>query len=242
MTMRKIVDKLINLFSQPEKTRILAFGSSNTERFLPGMHWFDCFELAIKNTYGRVHSCINTGVGGNTSSQMLERFEDDAARYCPHLAFITIGGNDSNPDPERNHTPEKFARNLQELYDRFETMGTLVIFQTYYAPDPDKIDSQHLKNFYELMDVVREVAVAKNAGLIDHFKRWESFRKAYPVEYKALMRDGFHVKPAGNLVLGADIARNFNAGFGSEYPEFWQQTFAVQQKMDQLGSLLSNKS
>jgi acyl-CoA thioesterase I len=232
--MQEIVDKLIELFKQPEKTRILAFGSSNTERFLPGMHWFDCFELALKHTYGRVHTCINTGVGGNTSSQLLERFEDDAARYLPHLAIITVGGNDSNPDLERNHTPEKFAAVLQELYERFTAMGTMVVYQTYYSPDPDQCDPQHIKNFYELMDVTRRVAAENNAGLVDHLKRWEAFRDAYPTAYKALMRDAFHVHPAGNMVLGADLARNFNAGFDTIYPEIWQETFAIQQKMDQL--------
>lgn len=233
--MQAIVDNLIELFKQPEKTRILAFGSSNTERFLPGMHWFDCFDLAVRNTYGRVHTCINTGVSGNSSSQLLARFEDDAARYKPHLTFITIGGNDSNPDPERNHTPKRFSENLQELYDRLTQMGSMVVFQTYYAPDPDLVDPEHLHNFYELMEVVRITASDNQAGLIDHLKRWESFRQAYQAEYKSLMRDGFHVNAEGNLVIGADIVRSFNAGFGSEHADFWRKAFAVQEKMDQLG-------
>ncbi len=231
--MQEIINKLKNLLKQPEKTRILAFGSSNTERFLPGMHWFDCLELAVKNSCeGRFHTCINTGVSGNTSSQLLERFVDDAERYKPHLVIITIGGNDSNPDPERNHSPELFAANLQELYDRFTAMGSLVVFQTYYSPDPDIIMSEHLNNFYALMKVVREVAEKNNTGLIDHLKRWEAFRIVETAQYKALMRDGFHVTPLGNKVIGLDLARAFGFRIGSEFPEELAEAYRIQKTMD----------
>ena len=33
--------------SEKRKFRIVAFGSSNTERFITGTHWFDCLDLAI---------------------------------------------------------------------------------------------------------------------------------------------------------------------------------------------------
>ena len=79
--MSTVIKDFIEGFSNKKRSRILSFGSSNTERYLPGLHWFDCFELALKQKYGRIHTCINTGLSGDTSRGLLERFEDDAAFF-----------------------------------------------------------------------------------------------------------------------------------------------------------------
>jgi CheY-like chemotaxis protein len=122
------------------KTRILAFGSSNTERFLPGMHWFDVFDLALQNRIGRIHQCLNTGIGGHTTRDLLARFEEDTAFFKPHLVFITVGGNDSNPD--RKITPDEFEANLVELHRRISSWGCAVVFQTYYAVNPAQVGEE----------------------------------------------------------------------------------------------------
>ena len=225
-----VIEAMKTRFRAGLKTRVLAFGSSNTEHFLPGMHWFDVFELAIRNTYGRPHTCINTGIGGHTSSDLLLRFEDDAAFFQPHLVFITIGGNDSNP--VRNLSEQQFERNLIELHRRFSSMGCAVVFQTYYAPDPAR--NGDLRPFYAYMDALRRVAAETKAGLIDHLKRWEPFRKAHPDRYLPLMHDGFHVNHRGNTVMGVDIGRHFGAPVAPDPSGLWDEALAIQQRMDAL--------
>ncbi len=212
-----------------ERTRILAFGSSNTERRLPGMHWFDCFELALHQHYGAKAHCINTGIGGNTTRDLLNRFDSDAAYYKPHAVFVTIGGNDCKP--EEGLTPEVFRANLNELWGRFDSMGTHVIFQTYYAVMSD--GSERYQNFYRNMDVVREVAKDVGASLIDHLTRWELLRLQRPELYEPLMDDAFHVNTRGNCVMGIDIARSFGWEIHPEYA-FWAEAILIQQVMDQL--------
>ena len=44
-------------FTTEPRTRIVAFGSSNTDRRITGMHWLDWLDLGIKQTFGRVHHC-----------------------------------------------------------------------------------------------------------------------------------------------------------------------------------------
>lgn len=121
MTSTLVRDAMVTRWQAKLKTRILAFGSSNTERFLPGMHWFDVLDLAICRTYGRIHHCIDTGIGGHTSADLLARFDDDATFYRPHLVIITIGGNDCNPD--KAISADAFRANLHELHRRFQLMG-----------------------------------------------------------------------------------------------------------------------
>ncbi len=226
-----MLEGILTRFRNGERTRILAFGSSNTEHFLPGMHWFDCLELAIKRKYGRVHTCINTGVGGDTAGKLLARFQDDAAMYRPHLAFVTVGGNDSFEN--NNVSLAAFRENLVEIQRRFADLGTLVVFQTYYGPYGD---AAVLERFYSYMDTVRAVARETGAGLIDHLARWRLFQQAYPALYQPLMQDGFHLNCRGNAVVGVDLARHFQAGLGGSDLLFWAEALHIQKLMDELAA------
>jgi len=210
------------------KVRILAYGSSNTERFLPGMHWFDVLEVALRDTYGRFHQCLNAGICGDTTRDLLARFDEDAARFSPDLAIITIGGNDSNP--ERQLSPEEFEANLGELRQRFSALGCVLIFQTYYAPDPAR--QGDLTAFREYMEIVRTVARRTESGLVDHLPRWEAFQEADYRGYLDLMLDGFHVNPLGNLVLGLNLSRELGARPADDAGGFWDEASRIRARMD----------
>ncbi len=229
--MSDIIGRTVERFKSGQRTRVLAFGSSNTERRVPGMHWFDCFELAVRK-YGLLHTCINTGIGGDTSRGLLQRFDEDAALYRPHLVFLTIGGNDSSPD--KNLSIQEFESNLLELHRRFSEMDCGVVFQTYYSPIPEGCEPVRLSAFYRYMDVVRKVAADSGSDLIDHLKRWELLRKTHPAKYLPMMLDGFHVNSRGNKLLGVDIARRFGAEFGNENLDCWGEALILQQLMDEL--------
>lgn len=211
------------------KTRILAFGSSNTERFLPGMHWFDVFDLALQNRMGRIHQCLNTGIGGHTTRDLLARFDEDAAFFKPHLAFITVGGNDSNPD--RKIMPDEFEANLVELHRRFSSWGCAVVFQTYYAVDPARVGEGHLAAFHAFMERVRAAASKTGAGLVDHLARWEILRQRHPERYLPLMQDGFHLNRRGNKLLGYDLADRFGLAPNLE-GDYWKECMELKALMD----------
>lgn len=230
MESNHILEAMQVRFKAQVRTRVLAFGSSNTQRRLPGMHWFDVFELAIHNTCGKILYCINTGIGGNATTDLLKRFDDDAGLYQPHLVFITIGGNDYI----RGMSETEFEVNLRELHRRFSNKGCMVVFQTYYSPDPAR--NGDLTLFYRLMDTVREVAKSTNSGLVDHLKRWELFRKAYPELYLKMMQDGFHVNCYGNMLMGLDIGRCFGAKVNTSVAPtgFWDESLKTQILIDNL--------
>ena len=200
-------DEMVRAVSGKDRIRILAFGSSNTERRICGMHWFDCLELAVKNKYGRVHHCVNSGVGGETSADLLARFDTDAAFYNPDVAVLTIGGNDSSP--ERDLNAAAFERNLFEIQREFDEMDCLVVFQTYYAPNKYELPEEENAAFEEYMEIVRSVAVETDSGLIDHLERWTPLRDENPEKYLELMLDPFHVNETGNLILGLRVAEEF---------------------------------
>jgi len=225
-----LIDQLKAEIPPSGKVRVLAFGSSNTERFLPGMHWFDILELALRDTYGRFHRCLNIGQCGDSSRDLLARFDEEAGAYRPHLTIITIGGNDSSP--AKDISPTQFNANLTELYQRFTEIGSHVLFQTYYAPDPAR--EGDLTQFRHYMDIVRNVARATGAGLIDHLPRWEALQRAYYARYLPLMHDGFHLNHRGNAVLGLDLARALGATPAIDALGYWDAALAIQNCMDEL--------
>lgn len=212
------------------KTRVVAFGSSNTQHIYPGMHWFDVFKMAIWNTYGHKLYCIDSGICGNTAYDLLERFDEDAALYQPHLVFITIGCNDGM----RGTSETGFLSNLYELHRRFTEKKCMVVFQTYYSINP--ASGTDASPFYRFMDIVREVAISTESGLVDNLIRWDLLRKVHPEIYLKMMHDEFHVNCYGNMLIGLDAARHFGATVdrASDPPGYWDETLKIQGIIDEL--------
>lgn len=230
--MNRFTDVIANL-KRGRTQRVLAFGSSNTARKLYGLHWFDCLDLAIAHQLGRNHRFINTGIGGNTTGQLLDRFDEDAALFKPHAVFITIGGNDANP--ARDISLAQFRTNLLELHSRFVQLNCAVIFQTYYAPNTySASDPGRQALFPQYMQAVRDVAAETDSELIDHLARWEPLRDHYPAYYIQLMRDQMHVNDLGNMVIGLDLARRYDLPLGLEAQEQWSFPKQCQALMDSL--------
>ena len=221
------LDAILRRLRAGTRTRIVAFGSSNTERRIEGLHWFDWLDLALAQSYGRAHHCINAGLGGDTSRGLLARFEEDIALYRPHAVFVTIGGNDAKPDSGLDAAA--FRDNLLALEGRIRALGATPILQTYYAADTDALGPEHGPRFLAFMDIVREVAAATGAPLIDHHRRWEPLRHRHPDLYRTLMLDALHVNALGNMVLGLDLLRAFDVCLAPVQeavcaPGLWVQT------------------
>jgi len=233
------MDKLVNIIERRHMTRIVAFGSSNTEL---GYHceghfnWFNWLEVGLAAHVGRKMTCINTGVSGNICAQLLERFDRDCALFKPNIVIVTIGGNDSNPD--RGITREMFREDLETLAGKVDCLDDAVlVLQTYYTFDAEKFSAKErgwAESFPAYMQVVRETASAGGYTLIDHQKRWELLRKNDAVLYRGLMRDPKHLKPLGNMVMGLDTLRAFGAGLYGELPSQCAEGLKIQGIMDKL--------
>ena len=219
-------------------TRIVALGSSNTELAYhsEGHHnWLGWLEVGLRDRFGRVHHAINAGVSGETSRDMLARFDRDVAHYRPHVVIITTGGNDC--DPVHDLSKEEFEQNLRELVARCRALADCeVILQTYYAIDVASMydEPERAGRFPEYMDSVRKVAATEEVFLFDHFPRWERLRAQNYAIYQSLMRDALHLNPRGNMVMGIDVLRNFGAPAMGETAAQCARGLAVQAEMDRL--------
>ena len=221
--------KIYRKLAEKQHITLEAFGSSNTQRRLPGMTWFDYVELGFKLKYGNgCGNFINTGIGGDTTCMMLERFDRDVLTYKPDVVIITAGGNDSNP--ERNVSHEQYRANLLEFHRRITAYGGEVIYQTYYACRQELQTPETARRMDRNMEIVREVAAETGSFLQDNYKRWNRLRDRFPSVYALLMRDVLHVNADGNAIMGIDLLRNF----GIDLPE----EFARECKIGYLGQAL----
>ena len=227
------------LASEP-MTRIVALGSSNTERGAHGQgwhNWFDWLDVGLRERFGRVHHTINAGVSGETSRDMLARFDRDVALYRPHLVIITTGGNDCNPANELSL--EEFGANLSELVRRVRRLdGCEALLQTYYSIDVAALteEAERARQFAGYMQVVREVAAQDEAALVDHLARWERLRHADLAAYRCLMRDPMHLNPLGNMVFGLDLLRALGVPPVGEVATWCEPGLAVQARLDVLAA------
>jgi acyl-CoA thioesterase-1 len=221
-------------FQKGQRTRIVAFGSSNTDRRIHGLHWFDWCDLGIKQTYGRVAHSINAGTGGDTTRDLLRRWDEDVALYQPHAVFITIGGNDANP--EKDLGADEYRANLHTLVRRVRALGAVPILQTYYAADLAGLGELYASNFQRNMRIIREVAGAEGCELVDHHARWEPVRLQYPHVFAGLMIDALHINSLGNAIMGLDLIRRFGVHLDPDQHAFTAAARGIQALMDELTS------
>ena len=238
--MQRIIELLK---SAEEKTRIVTFGSSNTERprnIGNAQNWVDWLDLGIRCHYGRGHTTINTGLSGETSREMLARFDSDVEFYKPHILFITCGGNDCNP--AKDLSLEEYRNNLRAMIKRANALPSCItILQTYYSADlggmnestDTDYDNKTIANQFPIyMQAVREVAEETNCLLIDHLKRWEPLRLSDVVRYRTMMFDLMHMSSLGHTVFALDILRHFGAEIVAPWIETCKDAIAVQSWFD----------
>lgn len=206
--------KIFQRIAAGGQVHVLALGSSNTEHFMVGAHWFDYIGIGLmhkisafddRSSVDNPALCLNAGTSNNTTTELLARFDRDVAPFKPDLVLLTAGINDANPN--RNISPDTTRANLMELRDRVEALDGEVIFQTYYAADLEILCETRpdwAENYEKYSHIVREVA---GAMLNDNYTRWERLRKANVKAYRLLMRDALHLNPVGNAVIGLDLVR-----------------------------------
>ena len=231
--------RIIRRLETEPMTRIVALGSSNTAK---GYHcagqynWFDWLDVGLSQHYGRVHHTINAGVSGQTTRDLLARFERDVTLYQPHVVIITVGGNDCNPDQQIGIG--EFRANLTELVTRSEALeGCVAVLQTYYAIDIEQMGDERARAeaFAAYMQIIGQVAGETRCPLYDHFTRWERLRKTDVRTYRRLMRDPMHLSPLGNMVLGLDDVRFFGAAVVDEIADVCAEGLHLQRVLDALG-------
>jgi acyl-CoA thioesterase I len=194
--------------------RMVAVGDSITADRLG---WFELLAASVEPAAATL---VNLGVSGDTTADVLERFDMlEAAR--PDHVLLMIGTNDARIHGRnrgyRMVTIAETERNLRALVDLVTgQLGATITVVTPPAVDQDRIDATFAggpvywtaEAVAEVADVVRKVvpdAVDLHEATRPEATRPEADRPEAPGSF--LERDGVHPTPAGHqfilsLVLG----------------------------------------
>lgn len=162
----------------------------------------------------RIHT-VNMGISGNTSRDLLARWETDVNALKPDWVVLCIGFNDvwrqfDRPCvPEASVSPEEYRENLNKIAD---ATSARMIWMTPYYLEPNKEDAMR-KRMDEYGAIMKEEAAKRGIPCID---LQEEFADILKYRYPAYITwDRVHPGPVGSLV----IARAFFREIGHVYKD-----------------------
>ena len=159
----------------------------------------------------------NSGISGNTSRDLLARWQRDVLDLSPQYVSICIGINDvwrqfDSPQlPEQHVSPELYEKTLGELVSstRPQLLGGLVLMTPYFI-EPDRQDAMR-RRMDEYGDVCRRIAARENLPLVDTQAAFDRVLKYRHSSY--ITWDRVHPNIYGATVL----ARAFLEAVGFDY-------------------------
>lgn len=111
---------------------------------------------------------VNTGISGDRTGGLLADIDWRVLHLKPHVVSVMLGMNDCGAGPDGRDT---FRKNLTQIVERVQGAGAIPLLNT-----PNTV---YVKNSTGRGDlpayaaIVREVAAATKAGLVDHWAHWE---------------------------------------------------------------------
>ncbi len=162
---------------------------------------------------------VNTGIGGNTSSQGLARQEKDVLRHHPDLIVLLFGTNDSVlTAPGKYRVPvEKYQENLRQMILRCRKADAEVILCTLLPIIPEPYFTRHPKEFYDAEGGLEKILHRYHAAAMEVGKElkvpvvdlYKTFEKDLTLLRPA--PDGVHPNARGAKAIAQEIAKLLSA-------------------------------
>lgn len=155
--------------------------------------------------------CVNMGVSGNTSADLVARWETDVTALHPDRVVLCIGFNDvwrqfdCPRNPDIACTPETYRKNLNTMADATRVP---MLWMTPYYLESNKKDAMRAR-MDEYGAIVKEEAKKRNIPVIDlQAEMDELLKHHYPAE---ITWDRIHPGWIGSLVISRAILRYFES-------------------------------
>ena len=198
--------------------KIAVFGDSRTEQnsletsnntvrlkrlsdygYLAWAHYF---------TSGNIEFVCNAGIGGNTTTQMLSRFNADVLPYAPDELWGEAGINDYAM------TEEDTISNLSSIFDLCDENGIYIRWCTIspLASAHATFSAANVARICNINKWLREQALTrKNFTLIDSFSAMIDRASTNGIPKSGMMQtdDSIHQSPKGAMAQGYAYAQSF---------------------------------
>jgi len=159
------------------------------------------------------HIC-NTGCGGNTSSDLLARWQRDVLDLSPDYVVVCIGFNDvwrqfDTPGVFSDHVqPEVYRANLEKMIELTLPRVKKLIFMTPYYLEANREDAMRVR-MEKYAGIMKEVTSKAGVDCIDLQGEFDDYLKyRYPAY---ITWDRVHPNWIGSMIIARAFLRN--AGF-----------------------------
>lgn len=158
----------------------------------------------------------NSGISGNTSRDLLERFERDVVELKPQWVCICIGINDvwrqfDSPALTDSHVlPDEYENNLEKMILKIKDSVKGIFILSPYIMEPNREDKMR-KRIDEYVEICRSLSEKHNCIFVDFQKMYEKYCTVRHSSYVAW--DRIHPNQIGATLM----AKEFLSKCGFEY-------------------------
>jgi len=164
----------------------------------------------------------NTGVSGNTSRDLLNRFDDAVINLNPDWVSICIGINDVWRQfdvpaiPESAVQPEEYRKNVEEMILRIKNELNVkgIFLCTPYYMEPNKDDWMRAK-MDEYTEICKELAEKHNLILVDFQAMYEKYLKYR--HSASIAWDRVHPNRMGAVMMAKEILSHCDFDYNHEF-------------------------
>jgi lysophospholipase L1-like esterase len=172
-------------------TKLIGFGASTAQGVGDSQGgFFKRLERKLAAA-GRAHECLNFGIGGNTTVDMVARL-DTLRPHLPARAILLLGSNDLPRDgdwePSRRVGMADFKENMHKIFEMFAAGPTIFAssFQVSWVTEA---------SFRAYQEAALEMARARA------FTIWDLHAESLQWGGKYLCDDGIHYNDAGHELI-----------------------------------------
>ena len=158
----------------------------------------------------------NSGISGNTSRDLLKRFDRDVVELSPDWVSICIGINDvwrqfdSPAIPESHVSPEEYESNVEAMIHKVKGRVKGIFLLSPYIIEPNREDMMR-KRMDEYVEICRKLAEKHGCIYVDFQKMYADYCKIRHSSYIAW--DRIHPNQVGATLM----ARAFLEKCGFDY-------------------------
>lgn len=152
----------------------------------------------------------NSGISGNTSRDLLGRFDRDVVDLKPDWVSICIGINDvwrqfdSPAIPDEQVMPEEYRKNVEEMILKVKDTVKGVFILSPYIMEPNSEDMMR-NRMNKYVEICRALSEKHNCIFVDFQKMYEEYCKIRHSSY--ISWDRIHPNQVGATLMAREFLK-----------------------------------
>ena len=182
-----------------------------------GRGYVRVIENMLSSCYPEIRVRVtNSGISGNTSRDLKNRFDRDVVDLNPDWVSICIGINDvwrqfdSPAIPEHAVLPDEYEQNVEEMICKVKDSVKGIFICTPYYMEPNREDFMR-KRMDEYVEVCYKLAEKHGCRLVDFQKMYEDYCKIRHSSYIAW--DRVHPNQVGSTLMAKEFLKQCDFDF-----------------------------